>query len=411
VYGEDIAMGYAASKADLAMTFHGQDVFRKMIASYENHRNLRLLTDGQESFKRIIQQIGQAEKSVHINMFIWRDDKIGNHIGRELLAAADRGVKVSISKDKLGSVFEKAEENRQSFFHRDFDVRLWLKQKVINSLYPTLGEAASCKQEPNDLVNPILAHKNIHIDKDKIKGDHSKYFIFDDQVLIIGGMNIETKAVHHDVSGTKWDDYMIEITGEGFVNRLKQELSGAKQHDTDSWLEFVFNTKDKIRQFEIKPKVLELLSAAKKTVYIQMAYFGDLDVTSKIVEIANAGIEVTILLPKRANLQTDLNHKVMKRILTKTNGSADIYFCRNMLHAKMIYVDEKIILIGSANLNKQTMEQLSELDVLVHGENLPFVDLIRKSTKHRMSNSERVSDVAEIKFNRFKAFLESLVCS
>jgi phosphatidylserine/phosphatidylglycerophosphate/cardiolipin synthase-like enzyme len=68
-----------------------------MIASYENHRNLRLLIDGQESFKRITQQIRQAEKSVHINMFIWRDDKIGNHVGRELLAAADRGVDVSIS--------------------------------------------------------------------------------------------------------------------------------------------------------------------------------------------------------------------------------------------------------------------------------------------------------------------------
>ena len=117
-------------------------------------------------------------------------------------------------------------------------------------------------------------------------------------------MNIETKAVHHDVSGTKWNDYMVEITGERFVNRLKQELSGVKQHDTDSWFEFVFNTKDKIRQFEIKPKVLELLSSAKKTVHIQMAYFGDLDVTNRIVEIANAGIKVTILLPKRANLQT-----------------------------------------------------------------------------------------------------------
>ena len=376
-----------------------------MIDSYENHRNLRVLTDGQESFKRIIQQIRQAEKSVDINMFIWRDDRIGNHVGKELLAAADRGVEVSISKDKLGSVFEKAEENRQSFFHKDFDVRLWLRQKVINSFYRTLGEAASCKQEPNDLVNSILAHKNIHIDKDKIKGDHSKYFIFDDKVLIIGGMNIETKAVHHDVSGTKWNDYMVEITGERFVCKLKEELSGIERHDRNSWFEFVFNTKDKIRQFEIKSKILELLSSARKTVHIEMAYFGDTDITNKIIEIANAGIKVTILLPKRANLQTDLNHKVMKHILTKTNGSVNIYFCRNMLHAKMMCIDEKIILIGSANLHKQTMEQLSELNVLVHGENLPFLDIIRESAKHRMNSSERVSDVAEIKFNRFKAFL------
>jgi len=368
-----------------------------MIASYENHRNVRLLTNGQESFKRITQQIRQAKKSVHINMFIWRDDEIGNHVGRELLAAADRGVEVSISKDKLGSVFEKAEENGQSFFHKDFNVRLWLKQKAINNFYPTLGEAARCKQEPNALVSSILVHKNIHVDKDRIKGDHSKYFIFDDKALIIGGMNIETKAVHHDVNGTKWNDYIIEITGKRSIYKLKAELNGVKQHDRNSWFEFVFNTKDKTRRFEIKPKILELLSSARKTVYIEMAYFGDTDITNKIIEIANAGIRVTILLPKRANLQTDLNHKVMKHILTKTSGRANIYCCRNMIHAKMMYIDEKIMLMGSANLHRQTMEHLSELDVLVHGENLPFVDLMRESTEHRMSGSERISDVAEIK--------------
>ena len=83
-------------------------------------KNIRLQVDGEQSFRKIISRIRAAKKSIYINIFIWRDDKIGNIIANELLDAANRGVKIEISKDRLGSVFEKAEENGQSFFNKSF---------------------------------------------------------------------------------------------------------------------------------------------------------------------------------------------------------------------------------------------------------------------------------------------------
>jgi len=380
-----------------------------MIISHEHHKNLELLIDGQEAFERIIQQIKQAQKSIYINMFIWRDDKIGNCVGKELLAAANRGVKIKISKDKLGAIFEKAEENRQSFFHKGFDIKLWLKQKFIENFCCIVGETVNYKQKSNDLVNSILTHKNIHVDKERIKEDHSKFFIFDDQIIITGGMNIENRAVYHDVSGTKWKDYMIEIAGKEFVHKLKNKLNGVKENDENPWFKFVLNTKsDKVKNFEIKPKILELLSSTEKTIYIQMPYFGDLDITNKIIEIANFGIEVTILLPKKANLQSALNHKIMKYILLKTDRRVNIYFCKEMLHAKMLVIDEKIILLGSANLNRKSMKRLSELNVLVNVKDSSLINIVIKSIKDRINNSEKISDVTEIKFNKLRAFFENL---
>ena len=76
-----------------------------------NNEEIILYNGGKEAFPRIIEQIEKAEKSIVIAMFVWREDKIGNQIAEKLLEAANRGVNIHIIKDKLGMVFELAEEN------------------------------------------------------------------------------------------------------------------------------------------------------------------------------------------------------------------------------------------------------------------------------------------------------------
>ena len=77
-----------------------------------------LLTDGREAFPEILSCIENAKKYVRINMFIWRDDKIGNRMAEAVLSAAERGVKVEISVDRYGVLLEKSEECKRSFFHK-----------------------------------------------------------------------------------------------------------------------------------------------------------------------------------------------------------------------------------------------------------------------------------------------------
>ena len=77
------------------------------------YRDLTLLVDGREAFPEILRCISAAERSIRINMFIWRDDEIGNAIAAELLSAAERGVRVDITVDRYGVVLEKAEEAKE----------------------------------------------------------------------------------------------------------------------------------------------------------------------------------------------------------------------------------------------------------------------------------------------------------
>ena len=51
------------------------------------------------TFRRNLRRIQEAQRSIAMHMFVWRNDASGNEVGRALLEAADRGVAVHIKKD------------------------------------------------------------------------------------------------------------------------------------------------------------------------------------------------------------------------------------------------------------------------------------------------------------------------
>ena len=121
-------------------------------------KSINLLIDGKESFEVILRNIKKSSNTILINMFIWRDDYIGNLIADELINAANRGVKIVISKDKLGAIFEYAEETRQSFFHKKIDISLSLQAHFLNICYPMKGKNKNQKQIMNKKVDELINH-------------------------------------------------------------------------------------------------------------------------------------------------------------------------------------------------------------------------------------------------------------
>jgi len=349
---------------------------------------LKLLEDGGEAFSAILGRIRKARKSIYINMFIWRDDMIGNLVAKELLKAAKRGVKIKISKDILGSVFEKSEETKKSFFHKEFSWRMWYKHKLIEWFYPKIGKGTS-KQQPSRLSEALLDNPNISVEL-KIKGDHSKFFIFDDRYIITGGMNIEDRTIKGDINGVFWNDYMVQI--EGDVKNFKEHLRGRKENPL-----FIMNR----ARFEIKPILIDMLKKAKKRVYIEMAYIGDKDITHAIIQAANRGVDVQINMSYRTNVQPDLNQKVLSFI--KDKAPVRIFLSKNMLHTKMMIIDDTVTL-GSANVNRQGLKKLSELNILT--SNKRFYNKILKNFSARHSICD---EITEIRYNDIRAYLESLI--
>lgn len=368
--------------------------------------NFTLLTDGENAFPEILRAIEQAEKSLYINMFIWRDDTIGNRIGEAVFAAAERGVQVQISVDRYGVVLEKAEESKKSFFHKKQSFVERVKIFALTLFYPMKGAPKRAKDEETELYRKLLSHPNVKLEKDVFKADHSKYYVVDNRILFVGGMNIEDKENGVDMQGRVYQDYMVKIEGEEAVQAFLFQNDGGMV-ETKGFF-FGINRKRK-RRFDMEKHYLNEIERAEKELCIVMAYFSPLKrFTDAIIRAYQRGARVAVMIPSFANFQNDTNRKSLKLLMKKTGNGVQGYLSPKMLHTKLLYT-ERICTFGSTNITKKAFGQLDELNLFFERTGSELEKELLNSVEENIALAQRVEDYKEIKYNKVKAFFEGFL--
>ena len=369
--------------------------------------NLTLLVNGRQAFPEIIRCIEAAQTSLEINMFIWRDDRIGNRMAQAVLAAADRGVTVYISVDRYGVVLEKCEECKRSFFHKEQTLTEKMKSRLLEVFYPENTQPGAVTDERTDLYQRIMAHPNIHVSADVFKADHSKFYIIDDRILFLGGVNIEDKENGQDLSGRVYGDYMARLEGENYVRAFREKL--ATGQDTLEDVFFGLNRKEPFRRFEMEELYLDLINGAQQELHITMAYFSPLEhFVEAILAAHRRGVKVTILIPQRANFQNDSNRRTICHLLKGSNGGIRVWLSPKMLHTKLV-MNEKTISFGSTNITKKAFNQLDELNLFVPNDDSEFAKAMLESIAADIRIAQPVTAPDEVEYNRLMAWLEGFM--
>ena len=366
-----------------------------------------LLVDGKAAFPEILRCIAGAKKSIYINMFIWRDDEIGNAIAQAVLEAAQRGVQVEISADRYGVVLEKSEECKRSFFHKRQLLVEKIKTAALEILYPMEGAPRRAKDEETDLYRAIMTHPNIRVECDTFKADHSKFYIIDDEILILGGVNIEDKENGKDLQGRVYQDYMAKLEGAQYVAAFRAKM----EHFTDEECGYSFgiNVKRPQRHFEMERRYLELMDGAQEELVITMAYFSPLpQFVDAIVAAYRRGVQVTILVPERANYQNDTNRRTVRRLLKATDNGITVLFSPKMVHTKLV-ANEKTVSFGSTNITKKAFGQLTELNLFALRNGEAFPTALMESVAENQRLSRRVEHWEDIRYNRLLAWMEGFL--
>ena len=374
----------------------------------EAYHDFLLLVDGKEAFPSILSEINQAKKDIHINMFIWRDDHIGNEIGKACLEAANRGVKVYISIDRYGVVLEKSEESKKSFFHKKQSIIEKIKIQALKLFYPMKGSSKDTKDLESELYKQIMNHPNIIVSNNIFKADHSKFYIIDDEILFLGGINIEDKENGADMQGRTYQDYMVKITGTSHVSAFKTKIE--KGIDISKDYSFGINSKEiSPCFFEMEDIYLDMINKCKSNLQITMAYFSPLKkFTKAIIDAYKRGVKITILIPSMANYQNDTNRKTIKKLMKKTNDGIEVYFSPKMVHTKLMIADD-LISFGSTNITKKAFKQLNELNLCLKKKDCPFISHLLNSITENYQLSKEIKNHKEIKYNPFMAFIEGFL--
>lgn len=329
----------------------------------------RVVGSGEVAFKRIVERIRRARRSVDIRAFLWRDDEAGNAFGEAVLEAAERGAQVTIHKDRIAAVYEYAGGNKQSFFHKRVDPIRGVQAWVLGAVFRKKG---SFKQKPNALAQAIIEHPNIRVEHHKKRFDHSKVYTVDDEWMCLGSMGIGDNHIND------WVDLMVELDGAEHVARLRARMTGDDEFDPSRGIDFLVHSREahRPRTCPMLSHRMALLDSARTSLTVEMAYLGDRRFTQALARAVNRGVEVTLVTAARADVLGNLNRATCDQ-LRKLTGAPEhlrIVLLPRMVHSKCTVIDRRVVDIGSANFTRLSHGVYDEINL--YADHAPFARAI-----------------------------------
>lgn len=322
---------------------------------------VELLQDGDATYAAIGAAIDAAERCVHVEYYLIRNDATAAWFGERLRAAAERGVDVRVLVDGYGS--------------------FWLRRSWMRALRAAGARAAFFLPARLLLFQPM----NLR--------NHRKIVVVDGRIGFTGGLNIGDE--YRGKRGP-WRDTHLCLTGPSVAQLERvfeqdwhfatgEELphvdqateatlhaaAGSEAAPSDAVVAIVRSGPD-IEGLEreiIHRLFFGAITLSRERVYITTPYFiPDRSIIVALQTAALRGVDVRLLLPSRSN------HKVVwmagrsfyEDLLRA--GVAIYEYGPGMIHAKTMIADGAVAFVGSANMDLRSFRLNFEVHAVVRDE-------------------------------------------
>ena len=292
---------------------------------------LSVYTKGRDLYDDMIAAIDAAEHTIFLETYIWKGDRVGQRFKRALTEAAARGVDVYVVYDVFANLVV-----QQSFFR--FDPRIHVLRHR-----PWTGARGGLS-----FRSPGLNHRKI--------------LVVDGSTAFLGGYNIGS------LYATRWRDTHLRIKGaatadlaNAFIDYWNMARKGQKalpQPTSRPWDSPVRVTRNvpSIGVYPIRYTYLEAIDRARERIWLTHAYLiPDDDLTFALVEAADRGVDVRIIVPAESNhIVADWLSRGFYATLLR-GGIRLFLYQEAMVHAKTATADGLWSMIGTANLDRLSL--------------------------------------------------------
>ncbi len=313
---------------------------------------------GYEKFSSLLKDLEEAEETIHIEYFIFKEDETGRKVSEILKKKASEGLEVRIIFDGVGCF------NRMSWkFKRE------LKEAGVQIKY--------FLDPMNVLSGRLLNYCN-----------HRKIVVIDGRTGYTGGMNIGDEYITGGEKFDSWRDTHIKVEGE-VVHLLQTvflsdwENSGGEKLGKEKYFPEIGSVSQKALPmqvlvsgpdsdwFSLEKLYMNMISNADREVYIQSPYFIPSSSIQNALETASlSGVDVHLMI-------TGIPDKLIPFWVAHTywetllSAGVKIYlYQEGFLHAKMVVADEKIATIGSCNMDIRSFHLDYELNLIYYDSSI-----------------------------------------
>jgi cardiolipin synthase len=314
---------------------------------FADGNKVTLLWKGRESFRQIFEKVKSAKKLLCLEFYIFRNDETGRELAEILRQKASEGVAVYLLYDHFGS------------------------SGTPFSFWRSLRESGIKVRASR----PFKWKAPFHY----VHRDHKKLIIIDGAMAFTGGLNIanEYRGYYRMKKRSGWRDTGIFLEGP-VAGELLERFRRAWEIWKGEPIRFptdavkaadglpvlpIFTRSAKGRR-RMRRLLYYSINRAMKSIYLTTAYFTPSRRLVQILENAVArGVDVKLLLPGKTDISAA--HYAGRAFFTKLlKAGVKIYnYSGEILHAKTAVFDGLWSIIGSANLDFQSLRRNDEGNV------------------------------------------------
>ncbi len=318
---------------------------------------VRLLRDGVVAHAAMLAAIREAQREILLEMYWIGRDHVGRRFRDALVERALSGVAVRVIYDAIGSY--------------GLPGAFWTPLLAAGG---EVREFSSLAPWRRDFRLSRLRQR-----------DHRKNLVVDEEIAFVGGINLGDEWAPE--KGPGWRDDALEVRGEA--------ASGVREAFCRVWMDLAGGAPDaRLARREaaslgpVDPRVrvltnrivgrpdrairrvyLREIREARRSIALASAYFlpGPAFLLA-LRQAARRGVRVRVLVPARADvwLVTLAATSIIGRLLA--DGVEVRAYGGRVLHSKTAVFDERIVLVGSHNLDTMSWKFNLECDVRVEDE-------------------------------------------
>ncbi|GGB12547.1 cardiolipin synthase [Macrococcus hajekii] len=321
----------------------------------DNH--VDVLTDGQDKFTRLIDDILAAKEHIHIQYYIFKRDGIGQRIIDALEVKLKEGVEVRMLYDDMGS--------------RTLTLSKFKAFKAMG------GQVEAFFPSFFPLINFRLNNRN-----------HRKIVVIDGIIGYIGGFNVGDEYLGLDDKFGYWRDTHLRIEGDA-VNALQLRfILDWNSQATRNYLRYepkyfpdvksggnigiqIASSGPDEELHQIKYGYIKMISSAKKSIYIQSPYFiPDAAFLDALKIAVLSGVKVYLMIPNKPDHPfVYWGTTTFASELLKVGAKVFLYE-EGFIHTKMMMIDDEVASVGTANMDVRSFELNFEVNAFIYDQSI-----------------------------------------
>lgn len=320
-----------------------------------------MIKGGKSYFSVLTKLIDEAQKFIQLQVYIYDEDETGELIADKLITARNRGVEIQILLDGYAS-------------------------RKLSTTYKERLRNAGIQLR---FFDPVFKSDNFYFGRRL----HHKIVVCDGIKALVGGINISNR--YNDMpDDPAWLDWAILIDGDVayelhklcnlFYARWSKKVIHLDRNIVRSKIDADLHCPMRIRRNDwvmnlnqISASYMEMLKNAQHEIIIMSSYFIPSNfIRSSMVEAIKRGVTIKLILASTSDVGIA---KYAERYLyawALRQGIIIHEYKNNVLHGKIAVCDDRIVTIGSYNIND--ISALASIELNIDVEEKKFASTVKK---------------------------------